>query len=94
MGYLKEGFNERDLFYYLDAYHKNFFADTMLPYLRINGTEEYWRALDQNLSETMIGRMKPKEALDSTYKEWQSITDRRGKARQLKQYQQSIGYRH
>ena len=92
-GYLREGFHESDLMYYLDAYHKNFFADKMLPYLRINGTEEYWRALDQNLSETMIGRMKPKEALDRTYKEWNEITERRGKARQLKQYQQSVGYK-
>ena len=79
--------------YYLDAYHKNFFADKMLPYLRINGTEEYWRALDQNLSETMIGRMQPKEALDRTYKEWNEITERRGKAKQLKQYQEAVGYK-
>ncbi len=92
-GYLEEGFNEQDLMFYLDAYYENFFADTMLPYLRINGAEEYWRALDQNLSETMIGRMKPKEALDRTYEEWQGITERRGKDRQLKQYQESIGYK-
>ena len=93
LGYIKEGFHESDLMYYLDAYHKNFFADTMLPYLRINGTEEYWRALDQNLSETMIGRMQPKEALDRTYKEWNEITERRGKAKQLKQYQEAVGYK-
>ena len=65
----------------------------MLPYLRINGTEEYWRALDQNLSETMIGRLTPKEALDNTAEEWAKITDRRGKEDQLKQYQESIGYK-
>ena len=65
----------------------------MHPYLRINGAEEYWRALDQNLSETMIGRLQPKEALDRTAKEWDAITDRRGRQDQLKQYQQSIGYR-
>lgn len=57
------------------------------------GTEEYWRALDQNLSETMIGRMQPKEALDRTYKEWNEITERRGKAKQLKQYQEAVGYK-
>ncbi len=37
--------------------------------------------------------MKTKEALDRTYKEWNAITERRGKDKQLKQYQQSIGYR-
>lgn len=92
-GFLDAGWNESDLKYYLDAYYENFFADIMLPYLRINGTEEYWRALDQNLSETMIGRLKPKEALERTAKEWDEITDRRGREEQLKQYQEAIGYR-
>ena len=65
-GFLDAGWNESDLKFYLDAYYANFFADVMMPYLRINGAEEYWRALDQNLSETMIGRLKPKAALDRT----------------------------
>jgi len=92
-GFLDAGWNESDLKFYLQAYHDNFFAEIMHPYLRINGAEEYWRALDQNLSETMIGRLQPKEALDRTAKEWDAITDRRGRQDQLKQYQQSIGYR-
>lgn len=92
-GYLDAGWNESDLKFYLEAYHANFFAKAMLPYLRINGAEEYWRALDRNLSETMIGRLKPKEALDRTAKEWGEITSRRGRDAQLKQYQQSIGYK-
>ncbi|HUT35226.1 MAG TPA: extracellular solute-binding protein [Planctomycetota bacterium] len=92
-GYLDAGWNEGDLKFYLKAYHDNFYAATMLPYLRINGAEEYWRALDQNLSETMIGRLKPQEALDRTAKEWDAITDRRGRDAQLKQYQRSVGYR-
>jgi hypothetical protein len=41
----------------------------------------------------MIGRMKPKEALDRTYKEWNEITERRGKSKQLEQYQQAVGYK-
>ena len=92
-GFLDADWNESDLKFYLDAYYENFFADIMLPYLRINGTEEYWRALDQNLSETMIGRLEPKEALERTAKEWDEITDRRGREAQLKQYQEAIGYR-
>jgi multiple sugar transport system substrate-binding protein len=91
--FLDAGWNESDLKFYLDAYYDNFYAETNLPYLRINGTEEYWRALDQNLSECMIGRLSPKEALDRTYKEWNVITDRRGRDAQLKQYQKSIGYK-
>ncbi|HRT95660.1 MAG TPA: extracellular solute-binding protein [Planctomycetota bacterium] len=92
-GYLDAGWNESDLKFYLDAYHANFFAKTMMPYLRINGAEEYWRALDQNLSATMVGTLKPQEALDRTAAEWAKITERRGRAAQLKQYQRAIGYR-
>ena len=92
-GFLDAGWNESDLKFYLEAYRDNFFAKTMLPYLRINGAEEYWRALDRSLSKTMIGQLKPKDALDQTAKEWDDITNRRGRAEQLKQYQQSIGYR-
>ena len=92
-GYLKQGWNESDLKFYLNAYHSNFFAKTMLPYLRINGTDEYWRSLDQNLSKCMIGQVTPQAALDQTAKEWNEITDRLGRADQLKQYQQAIGYK-
>lgn len=92
-GFLDAGWNESDLKFYLQAYKDNFFAETMEPYLRINGAEEYWRALDQNLSECMIGRLTPKKALDNTAKEWAKITDRRGKEDQLKQYQESISYK-
>ncbi len=91
-GYLEAGWNESDLKFYLQAYRDNFFADTMLPYLRINGAEEYWRALDQNLSEAMIGRLAPQEALDRTAVAWDEITNRRGRDDQLKQFQESIGY--
>jgi multiple sugar transport system substrate-binding protein len=91
-GYLEEGWNESDLKFYLDAYYNNFFAETMLTYLRINGTEEYWRALDQNLSEAMVGRLSPREALDRTARAWDEITNRRGLDLQLRQYQEAIGY--
>lgn len=91
-GYLAEGWNESDLKFYLDAYYNNFFAETMLPYLRINGAEEYWRALDRNLSEAMVGRLSPREALDRTARAWDEITNRRGRDLQLKQYQESIGF--
>jgi len=92
-GYLDAEWNESDLKFFLKAYHDNFFAKHMLPYLRINGTDEYWRTLDQNLNACMIGKITPQEALDRTAKEWDEITDRRGREAQLKQYQEAIGYK-
>lgn len=91
-GFLEAGWNEADLEFYLDAYYNNFFAETRLPYLRINGAEEYWRALDQNLSEAMVGRLSPQAALDRTASAWDEISNRRGRDEQLQQYQESVGY--
>jgi multiple sugar transport system substrate-binding protein len=91
-GYLEAGWDESDMQFYLDAYYHNNFSDTMLTYLRINGAEEYWRALDQNLSEAMVGRLAPQEALNRTARAWGEITNRRGLDLQLQQYQESIGY--
>lgn len=91
-GYLENDWNESDLQFYLEAYHDNFFADTMLPYLRIDGAEEYWRALDQNQNAAMTGEMSPQEALERTADRWREITERRGVDQQLEQYQESIGF--
>jgi multiple sugar transport system substrate-binding protein len=92
-GYLDVGWNENDVKVYTQAYYDNFFAETMLPYLRINGAEEYWRALDQNLSKAMVGELDAKTALDNTAASWVEITERRGLDLQLQQYQQSMGYK-
>lgn len=90
--FLNNDWNQSDLDFYLDAYYNNFFAETFLPYLRINGTEEYWRALDVNLNEAMTGGITPQQALDRTAQQWEQITERRGFDQQLEQYQNSVGY--
>lgn len=91
-GYIENGWDASDVEFYTNAYYENFHADTMLPYLRINGTEEYWRALDQNLSEAMIGRLNAQEALDKTAAAWEGTTERCGLEQQLQQYQEATGY--
>jgi len=78
---------------YLSAYYKNFNSKTMLTYLRIPGTFEYWDNLDKNLSAAMAGQMTAKEALDKTAETWQQITDRIGRDSQLKDYDTAIGYK-
>lgn len=91
-GYLENGWSESDARAYTQAYHDNFFSETFFQYLRINGTEEYWRALDENLNAAIVGDMTAKEALDASYEQFQQITDRRGREDQLEQYQSAIGY--
>jgi multiple sugar transport system substrate-binding protein len=91
--YLQAGWDEQDVREYLDAYYENFNAPTMLPYLRITGTQEYYDALDSNLSATMSGAKTPQQALDDTAAQWEAITDRLGRDKQLEAYQSAIGWK-
>jgi multiple sugar transport system substrate-binding protein len=90
--YVANGFNPDDAQEYLKAYYDNFFAPNIAPYLRIPGGNEYWVALDRHLSEAYTGQASAKEALDRVARDWEDITNRYGRAEQLKVYQESIGY--
>jgi multiple sugar transport system substrate-binding protein len=91
--YLAAGWDETDVTEYLGAYYENFNAETMLPYLRITGTQEYYDILDSNLSAAMSGSKTPKQALDDTAAGWQQVTDRLGREKQLEAYQAAIGWK-
>jgi multiple sugar transport system substrate-binding protein len=91
--YVKAGWAASDAESYTQAYHDNFYAKTMLTYLRIPGTFEYWDILDKNLSAAMSGSKSAKQALDDTATSWEQVTDRIGRDKQLKDYQDAIGYK-
>jgi multiple sugar transport system substrate-binding protein len=90
--YVKAGWNADDVKDYLQAYYENFTAPTMLTYLRIEGAPEYWDIMDKNLSAAMAGQKTAQQALDDTAKTWEEITERLGRDKILKQYQDAIGY--
>ena len=90
--YIKAGWDRADLEDYLRAYHATFTAPTMLPYLRIRGTPEYWAVLDQQVAAALGERKSAQQALDDTAAAWEEITDRLGREQQLKSYQAAIGY--
>jgi multiple sugar transport system substrate-binding protein len=91
--YTSAGWDAEDVKQYLDAYHTNFNAPVMLPYLRITGTQEYYDLLDSNLSAAMSGAKSPQQALDDTAAGWEQVTDRLGRDQQLKAYQEAIGWK-
>ena len=64
----------------------------MLPYLRIQGTAEYWSALDRELAAALGGRKTAKQALDEAAAAWDGITDRLGREQQRDAHQKAIGY--
>ena len=90
--YVAAGWNADDVVDYTKAYFDNFTADTMLTYLRIEGAPEYWDIMDKNLSAAMSGDKTAKQALDDTASAWEEITDRLGRDKILKQYQEAIGF--
>ena len=48
--------------------------------------------MDKNLSAAMSAQKTAQEALSDTAATWEEITDRQGRDKQLKQYQEAIGY--
>ena len=90
--YVKAGWDRADVEDYLAAFDATFNAPTMLPYLRIRGTAEYWSVLDRELVAALGGRKTAKEALDATAAAWDGITDRLGREQQRGAYQKAIGY--
>ena len=90
--YIKAGWDSTDVQEYLTAFQATFNAPTMLPYLRIRGTPEYWSVLDKELAAAMGGRKTAQQALDDTASAWDKITDRLGRDQQREAYQKAIGY--
>jgi multiple sugar transport system substrate-binding protein len=88
--YRQAGWNEGDAKEYTTAYYDSFNAEQQFPYLRIPATFEYWTALDTNLSEAVTGQTSPEEALKKTADEFDSITERLGRDKQLQIYKTSL----
>jgi len=91
--YTAFGFNAADAKEYITAYGENVFSFPIYEtYLRIPGTPAYWNALDVRLSEAMTGQKTAKQALDAVVDDWNQTTNDLGKDKQLKLYQEAIGY--
>jgi multiple sugar transport system substrate-binding protein len=91
--YVEQGWNAHDVTAFTNAYYEGLVSPLQESYLRIPGTAEYWHELDVRVSAVLAGQTQPKAALDDLYQAWLKITDRYGKDKQLKIYQDSIGYK-
>lgn len=92
--YKGAGWDANDAKSYVDAYTDDFFKYPIFQnYLRIPGTSEMSTDWDIHISEAVTGQVSAKDALDRTYKDWVRIIDDNDKAKELKLYQDSIGYK-
>lgn len=55
----------------------------MVPPLKISGATEYALALDTNLQAVMTGQKTPEQAMADTEAEWEKITERIGREKQI-----------
>lgn len=75
---------------YVDSILNSLFMDNVVFQLRIPGYNQYEDALELAISEALTGQKSPQKALDDAAAAWNEITDRLGRADQLKAYRASL----
>ncbi len=89
--WVKAGFDADSAKDYLDAITKTINDPNATLDLRISGANEYLQTLDVEVNRAVAGEIKPQEALDNVAKQWDAITDRLGRDKQLAQYKAAVG---
>lgn len=85
MGFSKESANE-----YLKTTKDSLSNNNVMVDIRIPGASDYYNAIQEALDLAVRGKMSPKEALDMASKNWNTITDKLGRQKQLKLYNESM----
>lgn len=89
--WLNAGFSERAALDYLEAIEQTINHPNAVLDIRIPGSAEYLRALDQGIARALAGTQTPQQALNEVAEEWDFITDRYGRDEQLNFYLESLG---
>ncbi|WP_164102105.1 extracellular solute-binding protein [Candidatus Laterigemmans baculatus] len=77
-----------------DAYVRQTLGDGQVrPTLRIPGSDAYLEALDAQVVRALLGEATAEEALAAASEEWEAITERLGRQKQLRAWRQAQGLR-
>jgi multiple sugar transport system substrate-binding protein len=90
--WIAAGFDRESAEDYLEAILATINHPNAVLDLRIRGSAEYLQALDAEISRALVGELAPQQALDNVARSWDEITDRYGRASQLEQYRNAVGY--
>lgn len=86
----QSGFSTESAQAYLQEITKSL-ANTNVVYdITIPGAGEYYKAFDEFAYKAVSGEMKPRQALDAAAAEWERITDRLGRDKQIAYYKASL----
>ncbi|SFC87951.1 extracellular solute-binding protein [Tropicimonas isoalkanivorans] len=76
---------------YLSVLRESLSLPQTAPDLRLPGYPAYMAALDAQLGRVLAGEAPPDEALSAAAVAWDQITDRLGRASQLRNYREAMG---
>ena len=86
----ENGFSKDQAERYLNTIFESLASKNVVSDLRIPGADLYYGVLENYIDKAVKKEMTPKEALDMAAKEWDKITKKMGKEKQLKLYRESI----
>ncbi len=84
------GFNKQSANEYLDVIKISLNNENVMVDIRIPGANEYYNATSKYIDLAIRRELTSKEALDKVALEWKQITDKFGRDKQLKLYNESI----
>ena len=86
----KSGFTEESAKRYLDTITQSLTNKNVVYDITIPGAGEYYQALDNFVYKTLKNELSVKEALDRTYIQWEKITNKLNREKQIRYYKSSL----
>lgn len=90
----QSGFSTASAKAYLDEITTSLANPNVVYDITIPGAGEYYKVFDDYVHKAVSGQLKPQKALDQAAAEWEKITDRRGRDKQISYYQASLNLGH
>lgn len=86
----KSGFSKEDASSYLGTIKEALANPNYIFDIRIEGSDKYYKILDDGIYSALKGERSADEALDFVATKWEELTESLGREKQLKQYRQSL----
>jgi multiple sugar transport system substrate-binding protein len=90
----QSGFSTESAKAYLDEITESLSNTNVVYDITIPGAGEYYKVFDEFAYKAVSGELKPKQALDAAAAEWEKITDRLGRDKQIAFYKASLNIGH
>ena len=86
----ESGFTTESASRYLNEITKSLANPNYVFDITIPGAGEYYQALDVQIHKAVTGELEPARALHNAAEQWEAITDRRGREKQIRYYNASL----